>query len=115
MESSHSTQKLCNEVKAYHQLTLKFKKSCSQVIHLNNMITDVQTRYDRALTNGQTSYRYVLRLRLMSLEGVRNCIYEYARQKGDEIDQLQEQLMLAGHMEAEYDVTDDEEEETISI
>jgi len=106
---------LCDEVKAYHELTLKFKKSCSQVIHLNNLITDVQTRYDRALSKGQTSYRYVLRLRLMSLEGVRNCIYEYARQKGDDIDQMQEQLMLSGHLEAEYDVLNSEDEETITI
>jgi hypothetical protein len=51
----------------------------------------------------------------MSLEGVRNCIYEYARQKGDDIDQMQEQLMLSGHLEAEYDVLDSEDEETITI
>lgn len=95
--------------KQYQVVSTKFKKACSQVISLNNQIIDCQTRYDRAVSNQQRSYRYVLRLRLMSIEGVRNCIYEYARIKGQEIEDLQDKLIAAGVMEPEYEVTDEEE------
>ena len=95
--SSYSQQ-----IKHYNQLTAKFRKACHQVILLNNKIVDCQTRYDRAVDRGQRSYRYVLRLELMSVEGVRNSIYEYAGQIGEQIEALQEELIDAGHMEEEY-------------
>jgi hypothetical protein len=94
----------------YKQLTTKFQKACDQVVLLNNHIVDFQTRYDRAVANNQRSYRYVLRLRLMSIEGVRNCIYEYARFTGDKIEQMQETLINQGLMDPEYDVTENMDE-----
>ena len=90
----------------YHQLQTKFHKACSQVILLNNQIQDAQIRYDRAVKQGNKSYRYLGRLKLATLESVRNVIYEYAARVGDEIDDLQDRLVDMGLMEEEYEPMD---------
>jgi hypothetical protein len=87
------------EIEHYNQLQRKFRKACSQVILLNNRIQDAQTRYDRAVGQRRKSFRYVGRLHLVTLEGVRNMIYEYASRAADELDALQDKLVFLGLME----------------
>ena len=41
-------------------------------------------------------YRYALRLRLCTVEGLRNSLYEYATMKADEIEQLEEEMRKLG-------------------
>lgn len=50
----------------------KFQRACAQVLLLNNMVQDLQTRYDRAVAQNMRQYRYTLRLRLCTVEGLRN-------------------------------------------
>ena len=69
-----------------------FRRACSQVILLNHKIEDAKTRYDRARTVKRLSFRYANRLKLTSLEGVRNLIYEHACAKCEEIESLQAKL-----------------------
>lgn len=90
------------QVKLYQDMSSKFHRVCSQVVLLNNKIVDYQTRYDRALERGQRSLRYVLRLQMMSVECVRNCVYEYAHRTGQQIEQMQEHLIQAGLMQEDY-------------
>lgn len=70
----------------------KFRLACSQLVLMNNTIKEIEVRYQQALVNNSKCYRYVLRLKLCSLEGVRNQFYDYAYAKADELEQLQLQL-----------------------
>ena len=65
---------LC-DIRARNKL---FRRACSQVILLNHQIESAKARYDRAREVKRLSFRYSNRLKLTSLEGVRNLIYEFA-------------------------------------
>lgn len=69
----------------------KFKIACQQIIKLNDKVDQVEARYQRAVASGRHSFRYVLRLRLFSLEGVRKMFYRYARRLADRLDDLRTQ------------------------
>ena len=66
--------------------------ACSQLVKLNNMIDEIEVRYFRAQTINRKSYRYVLRLRLCSIESIRNMFYEYAYAQADELEKMQIEL-----------------------
>ena len=87
-----------------------FRLACSQVILLNHQIESAKARYDRARAVRRLSFRYSNRLKLTSLEGVRNLIYEYACVKCEEIENLQAKLrQLTGGV---YDFTESETSES---
>ena len=87
-----------------------FRKACSQVILLNHQIEYAKARYDRARSVRRLSFRYTNRLKLTSLEGVRNLIYEFACTKCEEIETLQARLrQLTGGV---YDFTESGESES---
>ena len=70
-----------------HQARNKvFRRACSQVILLNHQIEAAKARYDRARAVKRLSFRYSNRLKLTSLEGVRNLVYEFACVKCEEIE-----------------------------
>ncbi len=73
-------------------LNRKFRQACSQLILINNLIDDTTVRYDRAVRDNLRTFKYVLRLRLCTLEGVRNAFYEYAYAKADILESLQRDL-----------------------
>ena len=73
-------------------LNRKFRNACSQLIHINNLIDETETRYSRSQAENHRSYRYILRLKLCSLEGVCNMFYEYAYTKADELEKMQLEL-----------------------
>ncbi len=101
-----------------HSLTRKiralnkvFRLACSQVILLNHRIEAVKARYDRACAVKRLSFRYCNRLKLTSLQGVRNVIYEYVIQKSEEIENLQMQLVnLIENEGMEYEIEWEEQE-----
>ena len=72
----------------------KFKAACSQLILINNMIVETEERYARASHTGSTSLRYLLRLRICTLEGVRSAFYAYATDRADELEELQRALFV---------------------
>ena len=74
----------------------KFCRACRQVVLLNNKITDLQARYDRALEVGRKSFSYTLHLNLKTIENVRDMYSEYASQKADEREAIKEQLVSLG-------------------
>lgn len=78
-----------------------FRQACDQIIVMNNQINYLQTRYNRALNKNLRSFRYSLRLKLATLEGVRNMYYEYASRKADVLEHLQILLMAQGMGESE--------------
>ena len=87
-----------------------FRRSCSQVILLNHKIEAAKKRYDRARSVRRLSFRYSNRLKLTSLEGVRNLIYEHACAKCEEIEALQSKLrQLTGGV---YDFTESDSSES---
>ena len=86
------------------QLNKKFRLSCDQVVLMNNEIEYMQNRYDRAVEVSRRSFRYFLRLKIATMEGIRNMFYEYACRKADELDALHEQLLQEGIIEEELDL-----------
>ena len=75
-------------------LNRKFKAACSQLIMINNLMDQMDERYNRACENGCKSFRYLLRLRICTLEGVRTAFYEYATKKADKLEELQRDLFV---------------------
>ena len=71
----------------------KFEKACAQLRTLNNKITSVQHRYDRAASINQRSFRYSLRIQLVELEGVRNMFWQYARRKAEDLDSMKQIIL----------------------
>jgi len=88
------------------QMNKKFRLSCNQVVILNNEIEYLQNRYDKAVEDHRRSFRYFLRLKIATLEGVRNMIYEYACRRADQLDTMHEQLLRDGIIEEELDLSD---------
>ena len=78
-----------DEIYRIRDLNKKFRLSCTQLIHINSLIEDVETRYNRSQAENRRSYRYILRLKLCSLEGVRNIFYEYAYAQADRLEDMQ--------------------------
>jgi hypothetical protein len=74
----------------------KFQRACSQVVLLNTCVQDLQTRYDRAVKDNLRNYRYTLRLRLCTVEGIRNMYYEYATSTADKIEALENRMRELG-------------------
>ncbi len=89
----------------------KFKQGCRQIQTLNNLVHSLKIRYSRAATDKNKSFCCTLRMKLMSLEGVRNLMYEYVCRKCDEIEQLQD----IARSELGFVSDDDDEEDMDSI
>ena len=62
-----------------------FQKACNQVLVLNNFLRELQARYDRSSRDNLRTYRYALGLRLCTVEGIRNTIYEYATKQASKL------------------------------
>ena len=97
------------------KMDAKFQKACEQVLVLNNMMKELQIRYDRAARDNLRTYRYALRLRLCTVEGLRNTLYDYVTQKADDIEQMEEEMRNLGcEPIIIYDVVSDSESDTRS-
>ena len=80
-------------VQYIQRLDRKFERACDQIVLLNNEILDLQSRYDRAASEHQRSWRYYLRLRIATVEGIRDMYHKYATLRADELDELQGRLV----------------------
>ena len=87
MESS--TAALLSDIRAKNRV---FRKACAQVVLLNLRIEDAKTHYLRARATGNLAFRYSYRMKLTSLEGVRDALYDFAVVKCEEIEALQARL-----------------------
>ena len=97
------------------KMDAKFQKACEQVLVLNNMMKELQIRYDRAARDNLRTYHYALRLRLCTVEGLRNTLYDYVTQKADDIEQMEEEMRnLGAEPITIYDVVSDSESDTQS-
>jgi hypothetical protein len=66
----------------------RFRRACEQIILLNRKLEDLQLRYDKARIDNHKSFRYNLRLKMATVEGVRNSYYEYACWKAETVAEL---------------------------
>ena len=89
----------------------KFRRSCDHINLLNNRIDAMQSRFDCASADSQRTFCYNIRLRLATLEGVRNMFQEYATRVADKLDSLHRMPMQAEQNEYEFnDVAYDTDE-----
>ena len=86
------------------QMNRKFRLACKQVVLMNNEIEYLQNRYDKAVDCSSRSFRYFLRLKIATLEGIRNMFYDYASQHADKLDALHLKLLREGIIEEELDL-----------
>ena len=63
----------------------KFYQACAQVRLLNTRLGELEVRCEKAQRARQLSFLYNHRLRMTTMEGVRNTYYEYACRKAQEI------------------------------
>ena len=70
----------------------KLVRSCRQIILLNDQIRGLTKRYHSARAAGIKGFRYNLRVRIATVEGVRNMYYEYARLRAEEVAELRKEL-----------------------
>ena len=100
IDEDYGEQLLCN----LKQMNKKFRLACKQVVLMNNEIEHIQSRYDRAVSSGHRSFRYFLRLKIATLEGIRNLFYDYASQHADKLDALHLKLLREGIIEEELNL-----------
>ena len=81
----------------------RFQRACRQLVLLNNHLEDLNTKYRRCKRNNMRGLRYGVRLQLSTVEGLRNMFYEYACQRADELEEMQQCLVEAGLVEPPYD------------
>ena len=82
----HQAQAQLNEAK------VKLDHACDQLLQLYRRETDLQCRYDRALSAGQKAFRYSLRLQLTTVAGIKLTVYQYAISQAEMVDSLTNQL-----------------------
>ena len=73
-----------------------FRKATNQVLLLNNFMRELHIRYDRASRDNLRTYRYALRLRLCTVEGLRDTFYEYANKQASKIDEMENDMRKMG-------------------
>jgi hypothetical protein len=74
------------------ELERKFYKCCAQVDLLDRQLQGIQIRYNRAVENGNRAMRYNLRLRLATVESIRNVFYAYAASRAEMMAELKTEL-----------------------
>ena len=100
----NSPQEMCAEIRHVNK---KFRIACAQLVQLNNLIEELEARYNRANRDNRRSFRYSLRLRLCTLEGVRNMIYEWASERADELEDMMAKFASKTGVEWTEDLTFD--------
>ena len=75
------------------QVYLKFKRACQQVMLLTNCIEDTQTRYYRAVEISRQSFAYTTRLRLVTLQNIRDIFCTEALSRAEEMFDMGDRLV----------------------
>ena len=71
----------------------KFRRACTQVIFLNNHISDGNIRIKRAKRNRQKGFVYALRLRVQTQERMRDKLHAYAYELAKDLNEIQAQII----------------------
>ena len=71
-----------------YEMKNRFRRACQQIILLNSRLEELQLRNDQARLDNHKSFRYNLRLKMATVEGVRNSYYEYACWKAETVEEL---------------------------
>ena len=87
-------------------LNRKFRICCKQVILLNNEIEHLQQRIDTATKYHSHSFLYMTKLKLASVEGIRNVFFDYACDRATELDGLHNQLVSEGVIGEDMELQD---------
>ena len=69
----------------------KLEKVCHQIVLLNNIIEDLLVWYNRSESANSGTFQYSLRLRLVSLQMVRDVFHKYAVTLADDLDDFEVQ------------------------
>lgn len=81
-----------------NKLNDKVHYACNQVKLINQEMELLNVRYSKALQNEKPAFRYSLRLRLATYEGVRETILLYARMLANKMDQVEEEIYNIGNV-----------------
>ena len=88
-DTAFASSAVVNELK---QLNHLFITACDQINLLNQEIRGLDVRFNRAKRDNKKAFLYSLRIRLSTLEAIVIVFLEYAQQKADNIDKIQEEL-----------------------
>lgn len=67
-----------------HEAECRFQRAFDQIILLNGKIDGIRRRYDKARAANDKCFRYSLRMRILTLEGLIKCYCQYACLKKNE-------------------------------
>ena len=93
----------------------KFTLTSKQVVKLNERLLTLSEDYERAEMNGSKSYTYFLRLRYLTMEGVRNMYFEYVIRCAQFMDAVHDKLEELQVDIEEINSSDGEDIERVSI
>ena len=99
-----------NILRRIKNINRKFRIAASQVLFVDNQIKDTEVRFcrNKNVSGRRMSFSYILRLRLCTLENIRNRFYDYAVLQADELENLQLEFMeRTGLHEWDDDLLDD--------
>jgi len=71
----------------------KLKRACDQIVMLNRKVKELHDRYEKVKKDDNKMYRYNIRLKIATVEGVRNMYYEYAQMRAWEVSSLRQKLI----------------------
>lgn len=88
----------------------RFQRACDQLTHLNAKMEGLKSRYRKARTADDKCFRYTLRMRILTVEGLIKCYCQYACLKKNEVLDLRFKLFGEDPDEGEtiYGGLDDE-------
>ena len=97
------------------QMNRKLRLACRQVVLMNNEMGCLRNRYDGAVDCSGRDLSCFLRLKIATVEGIRNMFYFYESQHADGVDALHVGLLGEGVIGEGLDLEalDDEEEECL--
>lgn len=95
----------------------RFQRACDQLVLLNDCLEKLNKRYIKARADDQKMFRYRLRMRILTVEGILNAYCNYACLKKNEVLDLRFKLYGEDPSDGEtifnsFSPDDDEAEET---
>lgn len=70
----------------------KTQVACQQMLLLSDQLDSLKTRYEKAVKANFRCFRYPLRMKIVTVEGVINMYYQYTVEKQKEVEVLRYQV-----------------------
>ena len=90
----------------YDILEKKYYMACKQLSLLNQKISDLEIRQDRAAAQKKNCFKYNLQLQLVQLETVQDMFYQYCLKKSYELDVMKIETLQALQQEEGEELED---------